>query len=83
MEKNSILGFLWVILCLTIRDLACKGETLKEDCLRADRDALLNFKNGLKDSNNRLSSWTGGNCCQWEGIGCENNTGVLISIKSS
>ena len=81
MEKNSILGFLWVILCLTIRDLACKGETLKEDCLRADRDALLNFKNGLKDSNNRLSSWIGGHCCQWEGIGCKNNTRVVIAIN--
>ncbi|XP_034696200.1 receptor-like protein EIX1 isoform X2 [Vitis riparia] len=82
MEKISILGFLLVILCLITRDLACKGETLEGNCLRADREALLDFKNGLKDSsNNRLSSWIGGNCCQWEGIGCENNTGVVISIN--
>ncbi|KAJ9693310.1 hypothetical protein PVL29_012176 [Vitis rotundifolia] len=82
MEKISILGFLLVILCLITRDLACKGETLEENCLRADREALLDFKNGLKDSsNNRLSSWIGGNCCQWEGIGCENNTRVVISIN--
>ncbi|KAL6312447.1 hypothetical protein AAG906_021663 [Vitis piasezkii] len=81
MEKISILGFLFVILCLITRDLACKGETLEGNCLKADREALLDFKNGLKDSsNNRLSSWIGGNCCQWEGIGCENNTGVVISI---
>ncbi|KAL6312480.1 hypothetical protein AAG906_021696 [Vitis piasezkii] len=81
MEKFSILGFLFVILCLITRDLACKGETLEGNCLKADREALLDFKNGLKDSsNNRLSSWIGGNCCQWEGIGCENNTGVVISI---
>ncbi|KAJ9693308.1 hypothetical protein PVL29_012175 [Vitis rotundifolia] len=82
MEKISILGFLLVILCLITRDLACKGKTLEGNCLRADREALLDFKNGLKDSsNNRLSSWIGGNCCQWEGIGCENNTGVVISIN--
>ncbi|RVW13899.1 Leucine-rich repeat receptor protein kinase MSL1 [Vitis vinifera] len=81
MVKISILGFLLVILCLITRDLACKGETLEGNCLRADREALLDFKNGLKDSsNNQLSSWIGGNCCQWEGIGCENNTGVVISI---
>ena len=81
MVKISILGFLLVILCLITRDLACKGETLEGNCLRADREALLDFKNGLKDSSdNRLSSWIGGNCCQWEGIGCENNTGVVISI---
>eukprot|EP00261_Vitis_vinifera_P036272 XP_019077515.1 PREDICTED: LRR receptor-like serine/threonine-protein kinase GSO1 isoform X2 [Vitis vinifera] len=82
MEKISILGFLFVILCLITRDLACKSETLEGNCLKADREALLDFKNGLKDSsNNRLSSWIGGNCCQWEGIGCENNTGVVISIN--
>ncbi|KAL6334062.1 hypothetical protein AAG906_001819 [Vitis piasezkii] len=82
MEKISILGFLLVILCLITRDLACKAETLEGNCLRDDREALLDFKNGLKDSsNNRLSSWIGGNCCQWEGVGCENNTGVVISIN--
>ncbi|KAL6335136.1 hypothetical protein AAG906_027196 [Vitis piasezkii] len=69
MEKISIIGFLLVILCLVTRDLACK-------------EALLLFKNGLKDSSsNRISSWIGGNCCQWEEIGCENNTGVIISIN--
>ncbi|KAL6312529.1 hypothetical protein AAG906_021241 [Vitis piasezkii] len=69
MEKISILGFLLVILCLITRDLACK-------------EALLLFKNGLKDSSsNQISSWIGGNCCQWEEIGCENNTGVIISIN--
>ncbi|KAL6334050.1 hypothetical protein AAG906_001804 [Vitis piasezkii] len=82
MEKISNFGFLLVILCFITRDLACKGEILKGNCLRADREALLDFKNGLKDSSsNRLSSWIGGNCCQWEGIGCENNTGVVISIN--
>ena len=82
MEKISIPGFLLVILCLITRNLAYKGETLEGNFLRVRREALLDFKNGLKDSSNsRLSSWIGGNCCQWEGIGCENNTGVLISIN--
>ena len=81
MEKISALGFLLVILCLTTRDLACQGKTLKGDCLTVEREALLDFKNGLKGSNTRLSSWTGGNCCQWEGISCENNTNVVISIN--
>ena len=81
MEKISALGFLLVILCLTTRDLACQGKTLQGDCLTVEREALLDFKNGLKGSNTRLSSWTGGNCCQWEGISCENNTNVVISIN--
>ena len=81
MEKISALGFLLVILCLITRDLACQGKTLKGDCLTVEREALLDFKNGLKGSNTRFSSWTGGNCCQWEGISCENNTNVVISIN--
>ena len=82
MEKSSILGFLLVILCLITRDLACKGETRKGNCSKVHQEALLVFKNGLKDSSsNRISSWIGGNCCQWEEIGCENNTRVIISIN--
>ena len=65
MEKISALGFLLVILCLTTKDLACQSKTLQRDCLTVEREALLDFKNGLKGSNTRLSSWTGGNCCQW------------------
>ena len=58
MEKISIPSFLLAILCLITRNLAYKGETLEGNCLRTDREALLDFKNGLKDSsNNRLSSW--------------------------
>ena len=83
MEKVSILGLLLGILCLITRDLACKGEILKRDCLRVEREALLDFKNGLKDSSTRFSSWIGDNYCQWEGIGCENNTKVVISINLS
>ena len=51
-----IIGFLLIILCLIIRELACKGETNLENCLKTDRDALTHFKNGLKSSNNWLSS---------------------------
>ncbi|KAL6312468.1 hypothetical protein AAG906_021684 [Vitis piasezkii] len=80
MEKFSILSFLSIILCLTTREFTCKGEILLGNCLRANRDALIDFKSGLKGSTDRLSSWRGGNCCQWEGIGCKNNTGAIISI---
>ena len=80
MEKISILSFLLVILCLITRDLACKGETNLGNCLRFDREALLDFKNGLNGSIDLISSWKGGNCCHWKGISCENNTGAVISI---
>ncbi|KAM4076413.1 hypothetical protein ACJW30_12G061700 [Castanea mollissima] len=44
-------------------------------CIDTERQALLNFKQHLIDSSNRLSSWTAhGDCCQWVGVFCHNLT---------
>ncbi|KAF7824382.1 receptor-like protein EIX1 [Senna tora] len=50
------------------------------DCLASDGEALLDFKFGLEDPDNVLSSWNGTNCCEWYGIRCNNNTGAVVSI---
>ncbi|GAU46790.1 hypothetical protein TSUD_268510 [Trifolium subterraneum] len=50
------------------------------ECLASDQEALIDFKNGLEDSNNRLSSWRNTNCCQWHGIYCDNVTGAVVAI---
>ncbi|KAH7527942.1 hypothetical protein FEM48_Zijuj05G0019600 [Ziziphus jujuba var. spinosa] len=50
------------------------------NCLDSGREALINFKNGLHDPENRLFSWKGSNCCQWWGISCDSNTGVVIAV---
>ncbi|KAF7824589.1 receptor-like protein EIX2 [Senna tora] len=44
------------------------------DCLASDRKALIDFKSGLQDPDNVLSSWSGASCCE-----C-NNTGAVVSI---
>ena len=79
MERTSIMGFILPILYLMTIQLACNGDT-HFDSLQSDREALIDFKQGLEDPNNRLSSWNGSNYCHWEGITCENDTGVVISI---
>ncbi|KEH29514.1 putative non-specific serine/threonine protein kinase [Medicago truncatula] len=56
------------------------SNALAIECLASDHEALVDFKNGLEDSHNRLSSWRNTNCCQWRGIYCDNNTGAVISI---
>ncbi|XP_027152308.1 receptor-like protein EIX2 [Coffea eugenioides] len=45
-----------------------------------ERQALLEFKKGLIDKSNRLASWTGEDCCSWEGIGCSRNTGHVVKL---
>ncbi|XP_041011519.1 receptor-like protein EIX2 [Juglans microcarpa x Juglans regia] len=50
-------------------------------CLKNEREALLTFKQGIIDPLNRLSSWTGEECCLWSGIGCDNVTGHVIKLN--
>ncbi|XP_049356807.1 receptor-like protein EIX2 [Solanum verrucosum] len=49
-------------------------------CSENDQKALIEFKNGLIDNSNRLSSWTGQNCCKWDGVFCDEKTGNVVKI---
>ncbi|GAU18709.1 hypothetical protein TSUD_79970 [Trifolium subterraneum] len=50
--------------------------------IASEAEALLEFKEGLKDPSNLLSSWTHGNdCCNWKGVGCNTTTGHVISLN--
>ncbi|KAG5627499.1 hypothetical protein H5410_012717 [Solanum commersonii] len=61
-------------------EFACKGQNVATSCSANDLEVLLDFKNGLNDPENRLSSWQGRDCCMWRGIGCSNATGSVIKI---
>ncbi|KAL2230429.1 UNVERIFIED_CONTAM: Receptor-like protein EIX2 [Sesamum indicum] len=60
--------------------LTCNAATANVKCLPSDRRALLDFKNGLNDPENVLSSWQGADCCGWRGIVCDNVTGGVLVI---
>ncbi|XP_024316704.1 receptor-like protein EIX2 [Brachypodium distachyon] len=54
-------------------------------CIPLERDVLLDFKAGLTDPGNVLSSWRGADCCQWTGVVCSNRTtgGHVVTLQIS
>ncbi|XP_074318359.1 receptor-like protein EIX2 [Silene latifolia] len=52
-------------------------QGLAVGCHEAEREALLMFKHSFSHPSNRLSSWKGKGCCDWEGVGCDNVTAFV------
>ncbi|GLU00309.1 hypothetical protein SLE2022_176860 [Rubroshorea leprosula] len=80
MGRFLVLEFLFAILCFTTSEYTSYGDSSLLNCSESDLAALIDFKIGLDDPENRLSSWQGSNCCQWRGIGCSNTTGAVVMI---
>ncbi|XP_057497436.1 receptor-like protein EIX1 [Actinidia eriantha] len=80
MERLSLIGSVIVVLCSILTEFVCHGNTHLTNCTESDLEALVDFKHGLNDPENRLSSWRGRNCCQWAGIRCDNSTGAVTTI---
>ncbi|KAK2379691.1 receptor protein EIX2 [Trifolium repens] len=78
MSKVRLLIFLAYSLLFSI--YVKRNNVLAIECLASDHEALMDFKNGLEDSHNVLSSWRNTNCCQWHGIYCDNLTGAVVAI---
>jgi hypothetical protein len=82
-ESLRAVTFLFVAFLIIIHpNFFCTGDSeSKVCCIETERHALLKFKQHLKDSSNRLASWTGnGDCCQWVGVVCHNVTGHVHEL---
>ncbi|PIA52094.1 hypothetical protein AQUCO_01000167v1 [Aquilegia coerulea] len=71
-----------LIVLLLMETIKFRGsiDALSLHCLQNERQALLGFKQGLRDPSNRLASWVGEDCCKWEGVGCNNTTGHVVKL---
>ncbi|XP_065034876.1 receptor-like protein EIX2 [Musa acuminata AAA Group] len=68
-----------LLLCLS-GILLLHGAAVARGCFSMEREALLDFKAGVGDTRNRLSSWTGHHCCTWKGVACDTTTGHVVML---
>ncbi|XP_039172828.1 receptor-like protein EIX2 [Eucalyptus grandis] len=75
---------LWAIFVIQVIEFshsnASTNVSTNVSCIGAEREALLKFKHALTDPSRRLSSWTGEECCKWEGVECNKKTGHVLKL---
>ncbi|GMP23820.1 hypothetical protein CsSME_00001289 [Camellia sinensis var. sinensis] len=79
MRIAAIVFYLCFLTFATFHNCFCNGNS-SIVCSKTEKQALLKFKQDLKDPSNRLSSWAGDDCCQWSGVVCDNFTGHVHEI---
>ncbi|XP_039155557.1 receptor-like protein EIX2 [Eucalyptus grandis] len=49
-------------------------------CIKQEREALLQLRQSLLDHYGLLSSWKGEDCCNWQGITCDNGHVIKLQL---
>ena len=76
---THVLFLLWFF--ATTFSFFCKAES-NVTCNEKDKQALLNFKKGLSDPSNWLSSWSDHeDCSTWDGVVYDNKTGRVTELS--
>ncbi|XP_059663807.1 receptor-like protein EIX1 [Cornus florida] len=76
---NCLLAFVIIATTISIKGLCDPNSDVV--CIESERQALLRFKQHLKDPSNRLLSWTiQDDCCKWAGVVCNNLTGHVHEL---
>ncbi|MED6121167.1 hypothetical protein PIB30_027652 [Stylosanthes scabra] len=81
--RISVFVVVFLLLSVTADLCLCSNST-SFGCFEQERQALLNLKHSFyRDplSPPILPSWEGHQCCQWEGIACNNVTGHVVKIE--
>ncbi|KAG6538898.1 receptor-like protein EIX2 [Zingiber officinale] len=76
----SCIAHFLLLLCLLHAQFWTSNCASDGACSSEELQSLLQFRRGLIDPDNLLSSWQGRNCCHWRGLSCDNLTASVISI---
>ncbi|QCD94633.1 LRR receptor-like serine/threonine-protein kinase FLS2 [Vigna unguiculata] len=72
-----------MLVCLQTK-VSILGSSLNVKCIERERQALLNFKQGLQDDFGMMSTWSNDknntDCCIWNGVECNNETGHIQKL---
>ncbi|KAD2804391.1 hypothetical protein E3N88_37768 [Mikania micrantha] len=49
-------------------------------CVEGERRSLLAIKHKIIDRFNLLSTWSGVECCEWRGVGCDSRNGHVVKL---
>ncbi|KAD2804369.1 hypothetical protein E3N88_37746 [Mikania micrantha] len=49
-------------------------------CIEGERRSLLAIKHKITDRFNHLSTWSGVECCEWRGVGCDTRNGHVVKL---
>ncbi|KAK9078002.1 hypothetical protein SSX86_002059 [Deinandra increscens subsp. villosa] len=83
-SHTSSFSFFWVLTAFTFFHCSLSNQNSSSiQCIGYEKIALLEFKNDLIDTANRLVSWnrSSQDCCKWYGITCNNLTGHVSEIR--
>nr|KAJ0194370.1 hypothetical protein LSAT_V11C800442550 [Lactuca sativa] len=75
------LHFICISIFLLATTCTCLGVgNISVVCSKEERLALLKFKQSVKDDSKMLSSWVGNDCCLWERVRCDDDSGNVKSL---
>ncbi|WOL09004.1 LRR receptor-like serine/threonine-protein kinase FLS2 [Canna indica] len=82
LSGGSCIGYYLLFACLLHAQFRISKCASNGDCAAEELQAILQFKRGLVDPLNLLSSWRGQSCCQWRGLSCDNNSIISIDLHN-
>ena len=79
--RSAVVILLWFLFQGNTEVSFCAGNPSRVICRGREKRALLSFRSHVSDPSNRLSSWTGEECCVWDRVGCDNITGHVVKLN--